>query len=72
LAPQTRGETFVWVVDANDILCIHSLQALQEASFYLEASQHLPQHFIWHNIKCIFEVHKTTIDWLFFYIALFY
>jgi hypothetical protein len=60
------------VVNAYGILGIHRLKASQEASFHPEASQHLPQHFTRHNIKHLFEVHKATIEWLIFYLALFY
>jgi hypothetical protein len=37
-----------------------------------KASQHLPQHFTWHNIKCLFEIYKTTIEWFLFCLVLFY
>jgi hypothetical protein len=60
------------VVDAYGILGIHRLQALQEASFHPEANQHLPQHFTWHNIEWLFEVHTTKIKWFLSCLALFY
>jgi hypothetical protein len=41
-------------------------------SFHLEANQHLPKHFMWHNIERFFQVHKITIEWLLFCLALFY
>ncbi len=72
LAPEAGGDTFDWVVDAYSILSIHRLQASQEASLHPEASQHMPQHFTRHNIKRLFKVHKTKIEWLFFCLALFY
>jgi hypothetical protein len=72
LALEAGGDTFAWVVDAYDILGIHHLQASQEASLHLEASQHLSQHFMRHNIERIFEVHKTKIEWLLFCLVLFY
>jgi hypothetical protein len=72
LAPKVGGDTFTWVVDAYGILGIHHLQASQEASFHPEASQHLSQHFTWHSIKRLFEIHKTEIEWFFFCHALFY
>jgi hypothetical protein len=72
LAFEVGGDTLVWVVDAYDILGIHRLQASQEASFHLEASQHLPQHITRHNIECFFEVHRIEIKWLLFCLALFY
>jgi hypothetical protein len=46
--------------------------ALQEASFHPEVSQHLPKHFTRHNIERLFEVHKATMEWFFFCLALFY
>jgi hypothetical protein len=45
---------------------------LQEASLYLEANQHLPQHFTPRNIERLFEVYKTTIEWFLFCLTLFY
>ncbi len=73
LTLEARGNTFAWVVDAYDILGIHHMQALQETSFHFEASQHLSQHFTWHNIERLFEVHKKTeIKCLLFCLALFY
>jgi hypothetical protein len=72
LALEVGGDTLAWVADAYDILGIHRLQASQEVSFHPEANQHLPQHFTWHNIECLFEVHKTTIEWLLFCLVLFY
>jgi hypothetical protein len=72
LALEAGGDTFAWVVDAYGILGIHHLQASQEASLHPEASQHLPKHFTRHNIERLFEVHKTTIKWLLFCLALFY
>jgi hypothetical protein len=72
LAPEVGGDTLAWVVDTYGILGIHHLHALQEASFHLEARQHLPQHFTWHNIERLFEVQKSTIEWFFFCLALFY
>jgi hypothetical protein len=48
------------MVDAYDILGIHHLQASQEASLRLEASQHLSKHFTHHNIKRLFQIHKAT------------
>jgi hypothetical protein len=72
LTPEARGDTFAWVVDAYGMLGIHCLQALQEAFFHLEANQHLLQHFTQHNIKHLFEVHKATIEWFLFCLALFY
>jgi hypothetical protein len=65
LAFEGWGDTLAWVVDAYSILGIHHLQALQEASFHPKANLHLPQHFTRHNIECLFEVHKTTIEWFF-------
>jgi hypothetical protein len=41
-------------------------------SLHPEASQHLPKHFTWHNIERLLEVHKATIEWLLFCLALFY
>ncbi len=38
LTPKARGDTLTWVVDAYDILGIHRMQALQEASLHPEAS----------------------------------
>jgi hypothetical protein len=72
LAPKVGGDTFVWVVDAYDILGIHRVQASQEMSFHPKVSQHLPKHFTRHNIKHIFEVHKAAIEWFLFCLALFY
>jgi hypothetical protein len=72
LAPEARGDTLAWVIDAYCILSIHCLQESQEASLHPEASQHLPQHFTWHNIELLFKVHKATIKWLLFCLALFY
>jgi hypothetical protein len=72
LAPEVGGDTFAWVVDAYDILAIHRLQVLQELSLHLEGSQHLPQHFTWHNIEHLFEVHKIEIEWFLFCLVLFY
>jgi hypothetical protein len=72
LAPEVGGDTLTWVVDAYGILGIHRLRALQEASFHLEANQHLPQHIMRHNIERFFEVHKIEIEWLPFCLALFY
>jgi hypothetical protein len=72
LAPKIRGDTLAWVVDAYNILGIHRLQTLQEVSFHLEANQHLPQHFTRYSIKCLFEVHKATIKWFLFFLAMFY
>jgi hypothetical protein len=72
LAPEARGDTLAWVVDAYGILDIHRLQASQEASFHPEASQHLLEHFTQHNIERLFEVHKTEIEWIFFCLNLFY
>jgi hypothetical protein len=60
------------VVNAYIILGIQHLQALQETSFHPKANQHLPHHFTRHNIKWFFEVHKATIKWLLFCLALFY
>jgi len=51
---------------------ISPCSTLQEASLYLEASQHLPQHFTWHSIERLFEVHKATMGWLIFCLILFY
>jgi hypothetical protein len=72
LAPQTRGDTLAWVVDAYGILGRHYLQALQEVSLHLKASQHLPQHFMWQIIERLFEIYKVTIEWFLFLLALFY
>jgi hypothetical protein len=72
LALEVGGDTLVWVVDAYGIFGIHRLQASQKASLHPEASQHLPQHFMRHNIERLFEVHKTTIEWLLFCLASFY
>jgi hypothetical protein len=72
LAFEARGDTFAWVVNAYGILGIHRLQASQEESLHLKASQHLPKHIMWHNIEHLFEVHKATIEWLLFCPALFY
>jgi hypothetical protein len=72
LALQTKGNTLAWVVDAYGILGIHYMQALQEVSLHFEASQHLPQHFMWHIIKRLFEIYKVTIEWFLFFLALFY
>jgi hypothetical protein len=41
-------------------------------SLHLEANQHLPQHFTWHNIERLFEVHKTKIEWFLLCLVLFY
>jgi hypothetical protein len=63
LALKARGDdTLAWVVDAYGILGIHRLHASQEMSLHLKASQHLPQHFMCHNIERFFEIHKTTIE----------
>jgi hypothetical protein len=59
------------VVDVYCIVGIHHLQASQEASFHPEASQHMPQHFTQHRVERLFEVHKATIEWLLFCLALF-
>jgi hypothetical protein len=72
LAPEARGDTIAWVVDVYDIFSIHRLQALQETSLHPKPSQHLPQHFTRHNIERLFEVHKITIEWFLFCLALFY
>jgi hypothetical protein len=69
---EARGDTLAWVVNAHDILGIHHLQALQEASLHPGASQHLPKHFTRHNIKRLFEVHKAKIEWFLFSLVLFY
>jgi hypothetical protein len=62
LTPKPGNDTLAWVVDACDILGIHHLQALQEASIHLETNQHLSQHFMQQNIERFFEVHKTAIE----------
>jgi hypothetical protein len=72
LAPKARGDTLTWLVDAYNILGIHCLQTSKEAFFHPEANQHLQQHFTWHNIEHLFEVHKTTIEWFLFCLVLFY
>jgi len=72
LAPKVGGDTFIWVVHVYGILGIHRLQASQETSLHPEASQHLPQHFTWHNIKRLFEVHEVAIEWFLFCLVMFY
>jgi hypothetical protein len=72
LALEAGGDNLAWAVDAYGILGIHCLQASRKASLHFETSKHLPQHFMRHNIEHFFDVHKSTIEWLFFCLTLFY